>query len=287
MRRGVQIALGLVAVFAASEARAADADDYKKRLAILPIVQEGPHGAASLSAIFGAITAAAQSRAGLRVITYEEMFIASQEGLVDRVRDCGPDETCIAARLRRFNARFGMVVVIDFELNPPLLSITLLDTDASKKLGEQLGELATTDEAAIVERLEREARALLEGAGFSESGRLVVDVTPPTATLALKGGVAPDPGTASIFTLPPGDYVVHATAEGWDPGSTNALVKGGEETRVELALKEQVVWWKSPWLWGAAGVVVVGATTAALVVATRPNPCFCLKFRGEGCLVCE
>lgn len=287
MTRRIAVLVGLVAFAASAEVRAADVDGYKMRLAILPIVQEGPNGSASLSAIFGAITAAASTRGGLRVIKYEEMFIASQEGLVDRVRDCGPDETCIAARLRRFNARFGMVVVIDFELSPPLLSITLLDTDASKKLGEHLGELAKTDEASIVARLDREARALLDAAGFQESGRLVVDVSPPSATVALEGGVAPDPGTAGIFTLPAGDYRVHASAEGWFPGSTNATVKSGEETRVALDLKEEVVWWKSPWLWGAAGVVVVGATTAAIVVATRPQPCFCVRWQGQGCLTCE
>ncbi|MEQ8272892.1 MAG: hypothetical protein RMA76_19765 [Deltaproteobacteria bacterium] len=275
----------VLATLAATEARAADAEGYGKRLAILPIVQDGPHGSASLSAIFGAITAAVQRRVDLRVITYEEMFIASQEGLVERVRNCGPNEGCIAARLRRFNARYGMIVVIDFELEPPLLSIQLLDTDASSKLGEHLGELTQPGEQAIVARLTDEAAKLLAAAGFEESGRLEVDVTPPSATVALEGGGAADTGAAGVFTLPPGAYRVLATAEGWEPGGADAVVKGGETTRVELALKEQFVWWKSPYVWGATGVVVASAVFTAVVVANRPDPSLCFRFRdADGCL---
>src|SRR5688572_1060429 len=99
------------------------------RLAVLPIVLGGEHGKATLSDIFNDIASAAEMRLGLRVISFEEMFVATEEGLQDRVRDCGSDTACVAARLRTFNARMGLVVVLDFSSSPPLISLQLLDTD--------------------------------------------------------------------------------------------------------------------------------------------------------------
>lgn len=279
----LRILASLAFVFVATTAHADGADDYERRMAILPIVQKGPHGSISHSAIFRAISSATERRIKLRVISYEEMFVASQEGLVERVRDCGPDPSCIASRLRRFNARYGAVVVLNFELDPPLSSIQILDTDAGKQLGERLRELTEPNVAAQVARLEEEADALLTEVGFPQSGRLVVNVTPPNATVVLEDGTAPDPGSGNLFTVPAGAYRVLASAPGWEPAGSDAAVSSGATTELAMRLSEQTSWWKSPWIWIAAGVVAAAGTTAVVATVTRPDPCLCVQIGGEGC----
>ena len=279
--RGTGALLVLGALLGPAVAEAAP-PRLRDSLAVLPIVVEGPHGAASVSAIYDAVTRATQSRLGLRVISAEEMFVASQEGLVARVRDCGSDPSCIAAKLRMFDARMGLVVVLNFQLEPPVYSLQLLDTDEGSKVADRVGE--AEDLTALLDLIFREADGLLDTAGFVKSGRLVVDVTPPRAQLRLTPGRDPDPGTANVFTVAPGRYMVDASLEGFSSAKTEVDVRSGETRTASLSLDEQVSFWRTPWPWVAIGVAVAGATAAAVAVSQRPDPCFCTTLNGQGCI---
>jgi hypothetical protein len=210
----------------------------------------------SVSAIYEAVTRATQSRLGLRVISAEEMFVASQEGLVARVRDCGSDPACIAAKLRMFDARMGLVVVLNFQLAPPVYSLQLLDTDAGRKVADRVGEVGPGDD--VLEVIAHHADALLDAEGFVKSGRILVEVDPPRAQLRLTPGLDPDPGTPNVFTVAPGRYAVDASLEGFAPAQTEVEVRSGETTTARLRLDEQVSLWRTPWPWVAIGAAVVG-----------------------------
>ena len=285
MTRRRVIALGALLALASAPAYAEEKIDYKRTFSVFPIVVDGPDGSTiSLSALFESVTTATKERVSLRVLTFEEMFVAVNQAEVRKKIDrCGSDAACISSGLRRFNARYGIVVLLNFELTPVLMNIQVLDTDAGKMAGERLVEVESKATAAIVDRLQKETDAILTEMGFVPSGKLVVKVEPPTATIELDGGTAPDLGAPGMFTLAPGRYRVRASAPGWDSAESTVEVKSGEIANVELSLSQQTSWYESPWLWIAAGAVVIGTTTAVVVSTSQPDPCFCITYRGDGC----
>ncbi len=250
-------------------------------LAVLPIVVAGPHGEASVSDIYDTVTRATETRVGLRVISAEEIFVASRDGLTQRIADCGPDAGCIASKLRMFDARYGLVVVLSFELSPPIFSLQLLDTDSGRMVGEQVGDVGSR--ANPMARLFGKADALLVAAGFVKSGRVVIEVEPKRAQLRLTQGIEPDLGTANVFTLAPGHYTAEGLLEGHHRATVDFEVHSGASKTVQLVLKEDSSILSSPWLWIAVGAVVVGGSAAAIAVSQNPAPCVCTTLNGVGC----
>ena len=257
------------------------------RLAVLPIILAGPYGEASLSSVLDDITEAARFRAGLRLVSNEEMFVASSGGLGSRVRDCGSDSMCIADRLRAFDARLGLVVVVNLALDPPLLSLQLLDTDDRKKVGESLGELVAAD-GGISNALRSRARKLFEDGGYGQAGRIVVEVSPPGAKITIGEGAEPEEGATNVYLVPPGHYAIAATADGYSDGAGEAVVTSGQETKVALLLEKDSSIVKSPWFWTVIGVAVAGGAAAAILAATRTTTrCLCTQINGVGCEICN
>ena len=255
------------------------------KLAVLPIIIAGPQGAPSLSSVIADVSASAELRVGVRLLSMEEMFVTGAERLGARVRDCGSDVVCIANRLRAFDARLGLVVVANLALEPALLSLQLLDTDDKRIVAQAEGELdgGQTLSAAIRGR----ADEIFDAAGYARAGRLVVDVSPPNAKVELGEGLEPDAGRGNVFTVVPGRYEVHATAEDHHPGSGVAVLTSGETARLELVLERETSLLGAWWLWTAIGVAVAGGTTA-IVLATRPaTRCLCTSVNGVGCEICE
>ena len=268
--------LALLCVLAPAHAGAARVSDS---LAVLPIVVEGSGGAASTSQIYDAVAQATRDRLGLRLISAEEMFVAQRGGLTARVQDCGPDVGCIAGKLRMFDARLGLVVVLNFAVEPAVYSLQLVDTDAGRAVGERLGELRGGEPPA--ERLTEETARLLDAAGIVKSGRVVVDVDPARATVRIEGGAPPDTGTPNVFTLAPGRYTVAAELEDHDPARAEVDVRPGAVETVRLELDAHHTWLRSPWLWAAVGAVAVAATTVAIVAAQPGDPTVCVTVDGR------
>jgi hypothetical protein len=251
------------------------------RLAVLPIVLEGTKGSANISSIFNDVSASTERRLGLRMISYEEMFAAAEEGLGDRVRDCGSDTSCIASRLRPFNARLGLVVVIDFGSKPPLISLQLLDTDDGKMLQTFFGELSA--ENTISDSIRKTTGDLLEKAGYGLAAHVLVEVEPPNAHVVLGSGIDPDQGTPNRFTVAPGHYDVSAVLDGWKSASSAVTVGSGGEERVKLTLIKNTSLLESPWLWIGVGLAIAGGTTAAILATHKTTRCLCTVVSGKGC----
>jgi hypothetical protein len=255
---------------------------YADRLAVLPIVTEGPHGTATLSSIFDDVAAATSRRLGVRLISYEEMFAVSQEGLGAGVIECGPDTGCIASKLRTFNARMGLVVILTFDLDPPVITVQLLDTDAQRLLAETSGELPKSDAKKISAGVRAKAEETLEKAGFVLASRIVVRVEPPSARVKL-GGLEPDKGTTNVFTVAAGQYQVSAELEGWSSNQTSASVAVGETVYVDLALEEDASIVSSPWLWIGVGAGVAAIITGVVIGTRTIERCACVTIEGMGC----
>lgn len=277
---GALVAAALVAAPCAAWA----APEAPHRLAVLAIIDPGPHGEASLSDLLGAVGEALTLRPTLELISAEEMFVASQDGLAHRVRDCGPDTRCITSRLRAFTARMGLVAVLSFGSEPPLLGLQLLDTDEGVKVGEALSEVEGRGRSALAAHIAKEAGDLFERCGYHLAGRLVIDVVPADAHLVLESGRGPDRGTPNVFTLPAGRYEVAAHHDGFRSGRASAEVVAGAERRVALSL-EEIRWTllRSPWFWVVAGVAAAGAVTGVALALRDPGARLCFTERGVGC----
>jgi hypothetical protein len=273
--RGVA-ALILCATTASAPARAAGPEPAA-RLAVLPIVVAGDEGSASISDLHGAVASSARLRPGLRVLTAEELFLASQEGVLEKVRDCGSDVACIGARLRSLETQLGLVVLLNFQLAPPLLSLRLLDAEAGRELGRAVGELAADESrgTGLSARLASETASVLERAGFREGALLRVEVEPETAAITIDGAER-ERGAPNIFILAPGPHTIEARLDGHDPARASSVLARGEEQRVRLWLEPQTSLFASPWFWTIVGAVAVGsAVTAAALAYDRPwDVCF-------------
>lgn len=253
---------------------------YADRLALLTVITKGDNGDASLSSVFGDVSAVASKRLGINLISYEEMFAVSEKGVGASVVECGADVRCISSKLRSFNAKNGLVIAIDFSIDPPVIGIQLLDTDAQQMLAEDFAEL---DPKAISSSIRARVEQVLSNAGYVLAGRIVVDVTPPNAILRLSDGTEPDKGTPNVFTVAAGKYEIRGDAEGWDSTSAQAEIGGGQTTSISLQLVEQTSVLESPWLWIGVGVGVAAITTGVVLGTRQVDRCLCFTLDESGC----
>ncbi len=256
-----------------------------ERLAVVPTIVDAPTGSTDINAgsVRADVTEAVQYRLGVRLATNDE--VGSVEDLAARVRDCGSDHSCIVERFRQVDARYGLVVVVNQAIAPPILSMMLVDADARKVVGESVG-VVSKEEASVGAAIRSRTAKLLSGAGHVEAARVVVDIS-PHGTLVLGDGVPPDEGTTNIFTVLPGNYPIRAAAEGYESAQTEAVAIAGRETRVGLTLAESSPIYGAWWFWSAIGLAVAGGTTAAIMATRSTVRCFCIEVGGKGCEQCS
>jgi hypothetical protein len=249
------------------------------RLAVLPVLS-GPGVTASM--VFSTIDDAAALRTGLRVMSIDDYFFHEGGALANRALACGQDTACIGAQLEPFQADLGLVVVIDVEITPPLLSLILIDTKKREVVDEHYAQVEG-DREALFSRLRAESGAMLDRRGYARSGRLLVRTTPAKAEVKIAGQRA-DIGTPNQFTLPPGTYAVEASAEGYEAASGNAVVTSGATTELPLSLAPMTSFLDSPWPWIVGATVVVGAAVAVGVAAgSTTEACVCFVTADVAC----
>jgi hypothetical protein len=254
------------------------------RLVVLSVIVDGPHGKASISSIFDDVSDVAALRVGLAMVPNEELFLQREE-VTNRVRECGSDRSCLISRLRAFDARLSMVVTVNLDLDPPLVSVLLADTDEMKVVAEVIEDVPGGN---VSDFIRGQAKKMLDDLGYARAGRLVVDIDPPEAggraKIKVGDGLEPERGAPNVFSVAPGSYPVSAELEGWSSASADAEVRGGEETRVRLSLEEQKSLFESPWFWIVVGAVAVGGATTALVVSqSSTTRCLCVTIGGSDC----
>ncbi|MBI2376003.1 MAG: hypothetical protein HYV07_18565 [Deltaproteobacteria bacterium] len=276
--------VALLLSLAAAGPASAQTPRRNDRLAVIPIVIGADQSDISISSVFNDVSATAANRLGLGVISFEELD--SRRAVSDRVRDCGSDEKCIAERLRAFDARLGLVVVVNGALSPALLSINLIDTEELRSLGNATGQIAP-EEGTVSTAIRTRAAKMFDQLDYILAARIVVDVDPPRALIMLGEGGEPDKGTPNVFTVAPGSYKVKASLDGYTAAEGSVEAESGKEARLRLVLDEQVSLMGSPWFWGAVGVAVVGGTTAAILATRKTTYCLCVKLGDSGCEQCR
>jgi hypothetical protein len=265
----------------------ASSDPSKVRVAVLPIIV-APDNVPTVSEVFKQVTDAALLRPTLAVMSIDDYYFNEGGELATRALACGSDVACIAERLVPFNADVGVIVVANLEIDPPFVSVLLVDTTRKVTIVEESGDVS--GRAAVLSSIfERTSRAY-DRAGHPRSGRLIVSVEPGRAALAIEGRDAkPDIGQSNAFTLPPGEYQVLGSADGFVPGRVPATVKSGETVTVALALEEDTSIFESPWFWIISGAVVVaGGATAAGLLLSKTEECLCVITADQReCTVCR
>lgn len=99
--------------------------------------------------------------------------------------------------------------------------------------------------------------------------RLALEVSPGVASV-LVDGVPVEVAEGGTLILQVGDHTIEVQAERFKPERRHVSVKGGEEQKLTIVLKQELAprppplnpsrpFHKSPWLWTAVGVVVAGA----------------------------
>lgn len=281
-QRGFGSAFGLLALVTAM-ASAGPAQARVDRLVVLSVIVEGPHGKATISSIFDDVSDVAAMRVGLTMVPNEELFV-QQEEVTNRVRECGSDRPCMISRLRAFDARLGLVVTVNLDLDPPLVSLVLADTDDLRVVAEVIEDVPGGN---VSDFIRGQVKKMLDELDYVRAGRLIVEIDPPEAgraSIKVGEGVEPERGAPNVFTVAPGQYPVLAQLDGWSSDSSEAEVRSGEETRVRLSLEEQKSLFESPWFWVVVGAVAVGgAATAMAVSLSSTTRCVCVTLGGSEC----
>jgi hypothetical protein len=265
--------LALAIAFAAAiPSTLAYADSPRRRLAIVTQLVGPPRRLPTSLAMFVTIESVCGLRPSLEVASYDELYQETADQPASRVADCGSDLACVGEILRRAGYSLALrAVLVSAATDRPLLTIELIDTTVSKRIGGSTVEIRGAD--PLVE-IRTEAEQLLNDAGIGVGGRIVARVTPADADVQLLTGNASDPGRPKQFTVPAGRYVVRARREGFEPKDAEVVVIAGREQAVGLELREipGESLFSSPWFWIAAAGVVIAGGASATFVATRPGP---------------
>jgi hypothetical protein len=76
---------------------------------------------------------------------------------------------------------------------------------------------------------------------------------------------------------------VTGALDGWRTVSSAVTVQSGVDERVKLTLIKNTPILETPWLWIGVGLVIAGATTAAIVATHKTRLCLCTVVSGQGC----
>lgn len=181
--------------------------------------------------------------------------------LDDEVRRCGEDNACVVERLASSGVDLGVYVVANFDVDPPLVTIELLDTARRRAIARDIVDVAGADlERAIAASVER---ALVK-TGLEVGGAVVADVVPREAELSLDERLL-EPGVATPARA--GPHVIRGRLDGYLSSERLIEIEPRREERVALELETKPGITSQWWFWTAIAVVVAGSAVAVAVVA--------------------
>lgn len=263
------------------------------RLAVLPAVVAGPHGEASTGQVFEATVKGLGLRIDVDVIGYDALFLQGATSKVTEAGRCGSDETCVRRVVAEAGATMGLRSIVNFALDPPLITLSLIETDASRPPLQAVLEAQGRWDLAVATAVD----TLMLQRGLSPAGRLQV-VCDESATVSFPGNPPFVKEGPRQFRLPPGQHTVRITGPQGNSAEGRVLVTAHQTVQLQQSLppvtaqaEESSSILSSGWFWGAVGVVVVGAATAAVVAADpfAGDPgagCLCVTTANGPCGTC-
>ncbi len=279
MKRALAVPLA-AAVAATSVTPVALGRTRPSRIAILPSIVRGGADAIDPLDVVEAIAPTLALRVQLDPVTSSELLAGTAEPVLSTAERCGSDLECISERARPSGIDLALRVVVNYAIDPPVLSLHLVDTASATIVREAFGGASRSTIGAEIARLSRE---LFDEAGYPEGARVRIDVSPPDAQISLDG--EPD-RTAGVFVVLPGSHRVEAQREGYLPAAQVFEAKRGEEMRIAVGMLEvKTSLAASPWLWTgiAAGVAVAAAVVAIVVIDPFRPGSICFGSAGAPC----
>ena len=266
-------------------AASAEAAPTVSTVAIVPVVVGGSE--VRVSRLVSEIQAAAALRSGVKLLSMEDLFVAGGEVAMNAVKSCGSDQACVSERLRSVGASAGLLVVLSSASSSPILGLRLFDTHSDQVLVVRTVPLTGIDDS-LYGQLRTLAEGVLDAAGFEKGAKLTVRVDPISARVEVAGRRESDSGAASIFYLPPGEYPIQASLEGYESLDTRVSLLRGEQRELDLVLEKDGSFLSSPWFWVTMGLLVGGAAAATAIVMTSGSDqyCFCVPGPDGGCTGC-
>lgn len=148
-------------------------------LAAIPIVLSEGTAPLTANSLTEDVAVAARGRPGLRALSSEELFVSARAEVIDEVRGCGADEACMSERLSTVDAGLGVVVLVSFVADPPLVAIRLVDTAEKKVVASAIGPVEAA-EGTISGAVRARVARILEARGYvavrEDSSRLIAPV---------------------------------------------------------------------------------------------------------------
>ncbi len=243
------------------------------RVALLPVLVDAGDGV-SASAIFRLVSKQMTLRKTLSLMSIDEFFFNEGGGRADQVLACGSDTRCVARQLAPFQADLGLVVIVNGQIDPPLVGLLTIDTRRERPIAEKYQQVSRTKLWTV---LNRTLADHLDQAGHPSWGQLRVDVEPAGASIQLSPPYAPEAGRPNLFVVPPGRYVVSAEFDGFSRDETETRIEAGASHYAALQLEAESDWYESPWLWVTAAVVIAtSVTVAAIALSPEETTCGCV-----------
>lgn len=259
MRLAILVAVAILTITDGAEA------SERPRAIVLPrvITSEESLQLPSAEALYDEVVHTLQYCLEIDVLPREEVDAA----LVSGVGTCGSDVECIGRRLMHAGVTYGIEVILNARVEPPLLTAQLLD--ATKRTIERTHLEEVDPEARPITRTLRELmERFVRDAGWAIGGRLRVEALPADAAVTIEP--APAASHGPLHRARGGVYRVRASHDGFEDAEQTVVVTEREDAKVMIALEEQrfvgSVWF---WLTLAGVAVAAGAVTTAVVLRPR------------------
>lgn len=257
MRRLVALALvALVPSLAVAEPRRSTA------------VLEFRAGSTALPQLGSRIGAVLSSRTSLKVLGDDQARQRYGDGLDRAVVDCAGESACIGAIGRRLGTDEVMLVGVS-ELGDVILSIQRIESEAgvvSGRVAEALAADAAPTDDELVAYLER----VLPAEDFVRFGTIAIKVNVAGAEIWVGGTSRGNSPIPAIRVPAPSSYPIEIKKAGFSPFRASVAVPPDGQVDVDAELQRPGrgggAWYSRWWVGVAAGVIVAGGVTAAVLL---------------------
>ncbi len=201
----------------------------------------------------------------------ERASFLRDHGALDRaLRGCGAEGQCIAECLKEGQIRYGLFVLLNPTVNPPLLALQLFEAGHAQPKALAAHSLPIPKRHQLAE-IERQMGLLWRSAGYLAQGLLLVESEPAGATVFVGPHQAPTP--ARLF-LPAGEHALRILYPEHTETASVVRVVAAQDQHLRLVLAPESSLLRSPWLWIGVGVAAAAAVGLMLFLPD-PAPIYC------------
>jgi hypothetical protein len=258
----------LVALVAMTAVAVADPDPHRK-----VVVLEYRAGSTALQGIATRMVAALGTQTSLAVLGPDQTRAVYGEHLDQVIVKCAGEAECVARIGQKVGAAEVILIGVS-ELGDVILTmqrIVVADRRVASRVADSLASGALPSDAQLSQYLAR----VLPPTDFLRFGVIQIDATEPGADVTINKesrGVTPIPP----LKLPaPASYDIHVEKRGFLPFDTSIALPADGEIKLPVRLQHpggKTAWYQHWYVLAAAGVIVIGATGGAFLIANDKTP---------------